>query len=267
MTKNSGSELGEKFQLDTPTDWIINGKMFRLKTWELQLPEIEECIKKYISGPFSLSQIKDKEGELKGITLLYVDTPTDAEKIRKILLITSGGTKLRKMPRKISLPSTTTLKTTAPTWASKQIIREAFAKYNTDPGSYNLIVDQNISNNVSYPIVRFFQRKIERNGRTVPAVVVYIEFSPRKEFSDDSYVALSMVHRLEIKNPISGEKATLVFENWISDKEIVTQMKEKRQLRRNILVAATRDRDVTFPLLKESHKIHDTLTTSLTRIH
>lgn len=248
MTKNSGSELGEKFQFETPNDWAINGKMFRLKTWELQLSEIKDCIKKYINGPFSLSQIKDKEGELKGITLLYVDTPNDAEVIRKVLLVTSGGTKLRKMPRKASLPITNTLKTTAPTWASKHVIRDAFAKYNTDPGSYNIVVDQQILNNVSYPIVRFFQRKIERNGRTVPAVVVYVEFSPKKEFVDDSYVALSMVHRLEIKNPISGEKATLIFENWISDKEMVSQMKEKRLLRRN---------EVVFSQLKELRQTSD----------
>lgn len=206
-------------QLDTPKEWVTDGKMFRIKSWEIEKEEIDTLVKTLIQGEYSINVIHSKEGELKGITLLYVKDPEDAEKIRTTLLVTSSGTELRKThPLRGSIVKTRTIKTTAPNWITKKRLLNVFSKYNSDPKRYDIAVDGTVIKGIRYPVIRFHPTNVTRNGVITPVKVVYIEFSPDPECIHDSFIAYSMEHRHVFKNPLSGEEATLIFDEWLVEK-------------------------------------------------
>jgi hypothetical protein len=213
-------------QLDTPKEWILDGRMFRIKSWEIKKEEIDVLIKSIVKGPYKLNQIHDKNGELKGITLLFLSSEEDVELIRTTILITSSGTELRKTSH-ILTPTieTKTIKTTAPLWVTKAKLYNIFSKYNSDPNTYDISVDQKMMVGIKYPIIRFHPTHVDRNGRKTKVNVAYVEFSPVPEYSKDSFIALSMEHRCVFKNIISDEEAVLIFDKWM-----VENKKEKVEL-------------------------------------
>jgi hypothetical protein len=206
-------------QLDTPKEWILDGRMFRIKSWEIKKEEIKSLMDTIIKGEYALNQIHDKNGELKGITLLYLRSPDDVELVRTTILLTESGTELRKTSQvPFSTIPTKTIKTTAPMWVTKQRLQAVFGKYNSDPKEYDLLIDQTLTKGVKYPIVRFYPTRVDRNGKKTQVKVAYIEFSPDPRYAKDSFIALSMEHRCLFKNPISGEEALLIFDKWTVEK-------------------------------------------------
>jgi leucyl aminopeptidase len=206
-------------QEDTPSSWILGGKMFRIKSWEIKKEEIDRLCSTIIKGKYELNQIHSKDGDLKGITLLFISDRKDVEKIRKTILVTESGTELRKTSQLAnSFISTRTIKTTAPVWVTSKKILKVFSKYNSDPTLRTLIVDKKEVNDVQYPIVRFFPTVVDRNGSKTKVNVIYIEFSPKESCKYDSFIALSMGFRCNLVNNISGEEATLIFDRWTVDK-------------------------------------------------
>lgn len=206
-------------QLDTPKSWILGERMFRIKSWEIEKEEIHTLIASIVKGPFHINQINNKEGELKGITLLYINNPEDVEIVRKTLLITSSGTELRKISHiKENIIDSKTIKTTAPIWVTANKVREVFSKYNSDFTKRTLTVDKKVVESVEFPVVRFYPTIVDRNGKSTKVNVVYIEFSPEEAHKHDSFIALSMEHRCKFTNNISKEEATLIFDKWTVEK-------------------------------------------------
>lgn len=209
-----------KSQIDTPHKWILDGRMFRILSWEIEEEEIRELLHREIGDEYSLNLIRSKEGELKGITLVYLKDPEKVEKLRTTLLITATGTELRKTSHlPVTVIPTRTIKTTAPMWITRKKIYNVFSKYNSDPNKYDIIVDQTLAKGIQYPVIRFHQTTVDRDGKNTRVKVVYVEFSPNPEYKNDSFIALSMEHRCRFKNAISGEEATLIFDKWTIEKE------------------------------------------------
>lgn len=206
-------------QLNTPKEWIMNNRMFRIKSWEIGEAEIRSLFDSLIKHKYSLNLIRGKSGELKGITLLYLTDDYDVEKIRTSLLITSSGTELRKVSQisKSDIASRT-IKTTAPIWVTHARVFSIFSKYNTDPQFYDISMDHKMNKSTQYPLIRFHPTIVDRDGKMTHVNVVYVEFSPKPSCQNDSFVALSMEHRTQIKNNISGEMATLIFDKWTVEK-------------------------------------------------
>lgn len=190
-------------QKNTPKEWILNGKMFRIKTWEIDEPELKDLFDSLIKNDYSMNVIRDKNGILKGITLLYVNNPEDVETIRTTLLVTSTKSELRKTSQMHDTNiKSRTIKTTAPISITKEKFYSEFSKYNSDIGS-------------KYPLIRFHPTYVDRKGKRTKVNIVYIEFSPKSECVYDSFIALSMQHRLTI------EKDILIFDRWTDEKPIV----------------------------------------------
>lgn len=139
-------------QLDTPKTWILNDRMFRIKSWEIKEDEIKQLLDSIVKHDYKINLIRGKEGELKGITLLYLNHKEDVETIRTNLLVTSSGTELRKTSQ---IPNCSilsrTIKTTAPLWISYDRMYKIFSKYNTDNDTYDLPIDHKITKGVKYP--------------------------------------------------------------------------------------------------------------------
>ena len=217
-------------QLDTPKEWILDGRMFRIKSWEIKKDEIATLISSLVEDQYKINQIHDKNGELKGITLLYLHSEKDVELIRKTLLITSSGTELRKTSHiSPSTIETRTIKTTAPLWVTKGRIYSVFSKYNSDPNTYDISVDQKMMIGVKYPIIRFHPTHVDRDGKNTKVNIVYVEFSPRSGNSKDSFIALSMEHRCVFKNIISSEEAVLIFDKWMVEKITTSENKKLKE--------------------------------------
>lgn len=211
------STLRIQSQLNTPSSWILDGRMFRIKSWEITKEEIDDLMKTLVKGSYSINQIHLREGDLKGISLLYLELPEDVEKIRTTLLKTSSGTELKKISQvKQNLIESRTIKTTAPIWITKDKILEVFSKYNSDPTERSIIIDKKLLENVTYPLVRFYPTEVNRNGEIIQVNVIYIEFSPKYESRYDSFIALSMEHRCKFKN--DDEEAILIFNKWTVEK-------------------------------------------------
>lgn len=222
------AEARIRMQLDIPKEWIMNGKMFRIKSWEIEEAEIRALIDTLVKHDYRINMIRGKDGILKGITLLYLTNKEDVEKIRTTLLITSSGTELRKISQlKESHIVSRTIKTTAPIWVTKEKILSIFSKYNTDAEEYDISVDHKFSKNTKYPLVRFHPTLVDREGKTISVNVVYVEFSPKFDSRYDSFTALSMEHRVEVKNNISGETAVLIFDKWTVEKTDPIKRKDK----------------------------------------
>lgn len=206
-------------QLNTPKEWIMNNRMFRIKSWEIGEDEIRSLIDSLVKHKYSLNLIRGKSGELKGITLLYLTDDNDVEIIRTSVLITSSGTELRKVSQfpKSDIASRT-IKTTAPIWVTHARVYSIFSKYNTDPQFYDISMDHKINKSTQYPLIRFHPTIVDRDGKMTHVNVVYVEFSPNPLCQNDSFVALSMEHRTVVKNNISGEMATLIFDKWTVEK-------------------------------------------------
>lgn len=208
-------------QLNTPKKWIVNNRMFRIKSWEIEEPEIRSLLDTLIVHKYYLNVIRNKERVLQKITLLLLTNDEDVEKIRTTLLITSSGTELRKTaPLRNNVIPTRQLKTTAPIWLTYSRLMSIFSKYNTDMEYYDLPINHTIVKNVRYPLIRFHPTTVDRHGKLTKVHVVYIEFSPKISCQYDSFVALSMEHRSEIKNNISGDVETLMFDKWTVEKPI-----------------------------------------------
>lgn len=207
-------------QLNTPKEWIMNNRMFRIKTWEIEETEIRALLDKLIVHKYYLNVIRNKEKQLQHISLLFLTDDSDVEKIRTTLLVTSSGTELRKTSQlKNNNISTRTLKSTVPIWLTHARVWSIFSKYNTDTKVYdNVVVDHKVLKNVQYPLIRFYPTTVDRKGKVAKVNVVYIEFSPNPACKNDSFIALSMEHRSEIKNNISGEIETLMFDEWTVEK-------------------------------------------------
>lgn len=199
-------------QLNTPKEWIMNDRMFRIKSWEIGEAEIRSLLDTLIKHKYSLNLIKSKNGLLKGITLLYLTNEDDVEKIRTSLLVTSSGTELRKVSQipKCDIASRT-IKTTAPIWVTHARVFSIFSKYNTDPEPHK-------GTQLPYPLVRFHPTIVDRDGKLTHVNVVYVQYSDKPSSINDSFVALSMEHRSTVKNNISGEEATLIFDKWTVEK-------------------------------------------------
>lgn len=225
------SESRIRSQENTPKSWILDGLMFRILSWEIEKEEIEELIDSLIGkGNYSINQIRSKNGELKsgGITLLYVKSPEDSEKIRTTLLITSSGTELRKIPHSfIKNIETKTIKTTAPLWITKEKILDVFSKYNTDQNVYDMKIEGKLIKGVKYPLVRFYPTIVDRNSIKTKVNIIYVEYSPKSECKNDSFIALSLEHRCKFYNKLSKEEAVLVFDKWVIEKPIKDVIKEK----------------------------------------
>lgn len=215
---STSASLRIQSQLDTPHTWLLggeSGKMFRIKSWEIGIDEIDRLCSQIIKGKYKLNQIHGKDGTLKGITLLYVFEPEDVEKIRTTLMITESGTELRKTSHMTNaIVETRTIKTTAPIWVTKKKVLSVFSKYNSDMTKRSLKIDGEYVTDVMYPLVRFDPTEVIRDGIKTKVNVIYIEFSPLEEYKYDSLVALSMEHRCKFLNNISGEEATLIFDRW-----------------------------------------------------
>lgn len=221
---STSQNLRIQSQLDTPHAWIL-GKMFRIKSWEIGKDEIENTVSKIIKGEYKINQIHNKEGELKGITLLYVQDPEDLERIRTSLLITDSGTELRKTSQlPLSLIKSRTIKTTAPLWVTKKKVLSVFSKYNTDKTKRCMKINKVEVQNATFPIVRFYPTIVNREGVMTKVNVIYIEFSPLEECKYDSLIALSMEHRCKFINNISGEEAILIFDRWTVEKDPVRKL-------------------------------------------
>lgn len=214
------SEIRKISQLNTPHDWVINGKMFRIKSWEIEEEEIRAVIDPLIKhGPYKINVIRGRDGITKGMTLLFVEHPLDVETIRTSLLITETGTELRKtshFPNSNNVSRT--IKTTAPIWITKERMYKIFSKYNTDPDTYDMIVDKKHLKNAKYPIIRFHPKVVDRHGKPTKVNVLYVEFSPKDSCKYDSFIALSMEHRVVIENALSKEVVVLIFDKWTVDK-------------------------------------------------
>lgn len=210
-------------QDNTPDEWILDGRMFRIKTWELSHEEVESAILEHIpKDSFELSVIKDKTGESKGISLLYINDPEYVRKIKTHQLITRVGkiSNLRKISHiKDKEIETNTIKTTAPVWVSKERIFEEFKQYNSDPNKHVIKVD-GAKKLREYPIIRMHQTKVMRGDELIKVNVIYVQFSSNEKYKYDSFIALSMKHRLEITNPITRERCTLLFDKWTTEKKI-----------------------------------------------
>lgn len=222
------SEIRILTQKQTPSSWILDGRMFRIVSWEIESEEIEELIDSLIGkDSYSINQIRSKEGDLKGITLLFINDPAKVEIIRTTLLVTSGGTELRKTtPLKNNIVDTHTIKTTAPLWITKERILSVFSKFNSDPHTYDLIVDEKELKNVKYPLVRFYRTVVDRKGVKTPVNVIYIEYSPHSKYKYDSFIALSIQHRCSFENYLSKEKAVLIFDKWYTEKSVKESIKD-----------------------------------------
>lgn len=223
------SEARKISQLNTPKEWILDGRMFRIKSWEIEEKEIHTVVDSLVKHEFKINVIRGKDGVPKGITLLYLSDPEDVEIIRTNLLITETCTELRKISQ-LSNPENVsrTIKTTAPLWISKERILKVFSKYNSDPDSYDFKIDGVKVKGVKYPIVRFYPTTVDRDttdkdtgkvsAKKTKVNVVYVEFSPKEKCKYDSFIALSMEHRVPFYNSLSQEKATLIFDKWTVDK-------------------------------------------------
>lgn len=226
---STSAELRIQSQLDTPHEWILSGKMFRIKSWEIEKDEIDRLCSQIIKGEYKLNQIHGKDGTLKGITLLHVSDPEDVERVRTTLMITESGTELRKTSQLTNAAiETRTIKTTAPIWVTKKKLLSVFSKYNSDKTNRTIKVDGRDIEGIQYPIIRFYPTEVIRDGSKTKVNVAYVEFSPLEKYKYDSLVALSMEHRCSFFNNISGEEAILIFDRWTVEKD---PLKDKKKLK------------------------------------
>lgn len=217
--------VSRDYQKDTPTEWILGGRMFRLKTWELSYNEIESAITKLIpKESFELNVIQDKDENKKEISCLLVKDKDSIEKIRTNELVTTIGkvSKLKKVSHiKNNLIESRTIKTTAPTWVTKEMIFSSFLPYSSDKKIYKVKVDKNVKL-VQYPIIRVHPKKVLREGEMIDVNVIYVQFSPNSESKDDAFIAVSMKHRLPLSN--KNNSCVLLFDNWTKEKKLKKDM-------------------------------------------
>lgn len=215
------------FQKNTPSSWILGGKMFRLKTWELNHEEIESAIIKIIpKDSFILNVIQDKDENKKEISCLYVKDEENVEKIRTSELETTIGkiSKLRKVPQfKHHFIKSKTIKTTAPLWVTKNMIYQSFYIFNTDKKIYKMNIDGKVKL-TKYPVVRMYPTKVIRDGSETDVNVIYVQFSNKKECENDSFIALSINHKLLVKD--KNNCCKLLFDEWTKEKKLSKRIKQ-----------------------------------------
>lgn len=231
-------------------------------------------------GAFKLVVRTEKDGDPIGYSCLLVEKESDMDRIRCNELVvgesvtatpsqddttTSGqttgadqgatsGTENRpstsviprtviKKTQKYVLPEghcRYTIKTTAPLWVTKQMIKDIFDQYSSDQELYTLNIDGKICENQRYPIVRTSPRWVTRHGEKILVNVVYVEYSPKPGHEDDALVAQSMQYRTFITNPANPEeRISLIFNPWIVDK---SEAKESLHDRKKLYEERVRQR-------------------------
>jgi|JI10StandDraft_1071094.scaffolds.fasta_scaffold596742_2 hypothetical protein len=214
----------------TPKQWVTVGHhMIRLRTWELTYDQVCEAVKPFIvDGNFKLVVRTEKNGCPIGYSALLVEKESDMDRIRSNSLIYTPldvegekPTVIAKIQKYSKSPGYDeyTIKTTAPLWASRQMIKDIFSKYSSDKDYYTLTIDGRVYENEQYPIIRFSRNTVMRYGIKTDVNVVYIEYSPKHGCEDDALVAQSMQYRTYVKNPNDlSDIASLVFKFWKLEK-------------------------------------------------
>lgn len=214
----------------TPKQWVTVGHhMIRLRTWELTYDQVYETVKPFIvDGGFKLVVRTEKNGSPIGYSALLVEKESDMDRIRSNSLIYTPAdlesekptviAKIQKYSKSTGCDEYT-IKTTAPLWASRQMIKDIFSKYSSDKEYYTLTIAGRAYENEQYPIVRFCRNTVMRYGVKTEVNVVYIEYSPKPGCEDDALVAQSMQYRTYITNPNdSSDIASLIFKFWKVEK-------------------------------------------------
>lgn len=219
----------------TPKSWVTVGHhMIRLRTYTLSYDQIVDAVTPFIrDGWFKLAVRTDADGVPAGYSALLLECESDMDRIRENNLvalvpnpvelegkpIASAILKIKKFIRHPGCDPYT-IKTTAPSWATKAMFKAIFSQYSSDHDKYNLIIDGEYCPGTIFPIVRTYPLYVMRHGVKTLANVVYIEYSPTPGHEDDALVAQTMQYRSTIVNPLNPEEsASLIFNPWIFDKD------------------------------------------------
>lgn len=251
----------------TPKSWVTVGHhMIRLRTYTLTYSQIVDAVLPFIrDGWFKLAVRTDTDGVPAGYSALLLEMESDMDRIREnnlVAIVTNPieptgkpiASLILKSKKFVRSPGCDpyTIKTTAPSWATKAMFKSIFSQYSSDQEKYNLTIDGEYCPGSTYPIVRTYPLHVMRHGVKILANVVYIEYSPAPGHEDDALVAQTMQYRTLVINPNNpDEQATLIFNPWIFDKE---EAKISHQDKRRLHEERQRQKTLEKPLETISSK-------------